>query len=109
MNKHNYVPRIIFVNVTDDYIQNRTFDNNICISSSGQLVIKSNVELTGNNRIIVDAGGKLIVDDGTLSNADIIVKPGATIRITHEGMVMTRRGFKAPLGAIVDIISGKIL
>ena len=88
---------------------NGQIDNNICISSTGQLVIKGDVELTGNNRIIVDAGGKLIVDGGTLSNADIIVKPGATIRITHEGMVMTRRGFKAPLGAIVDIKSGKIL
>ena len=82
--------------------------NNICVSCTGQLVIKGKVELTDNNRIIVDAGGKLIVDGGTLSNADIIVKPGATIRLIHEGMVVTRRGFTAPLGAIVDINSGKI-
>lgn len=83
--------------------------NNLCIPNTKQLTINSHVELAGNNRIIVDAGGMLFINGGTLYNADIVLKSGALLRISHDGVIKTRKGLKVPQGAIVDIKSGKII
>lgn len=82
---------------------------NICITSSGELTVQSNVELVGDCRVTVEAGGKLIIDGGTLSNVDLDLKPGASLQIINNGIIETRNGFEAPVGAIVDIIYGQIL
>lgn len=83
--------------------------SNIRIKSSGQLTIQNNVELKGNSRVIVESGGILIINGGTLSNADIQLKPGSTLRIINGGIIETRNGFEAPIGVVVDIVSGQIL
>jgi hypothetical protein len=81
----------------------------IRITSTGQLTIQSDVELMGNSRVIVEGGGKLIIDGGTLSNADLLLKAGASLQIINNGIIETRNGFEAPIGVKVDIINGKIL
>ena len=58
---------------------------------------------------IVEAGGQLIIDGGTLSNVDIVLKVGASLQIINGGIIETRNGFEAPLGAIVEIVHGQIL
>lgn len=83
--------------------------SNIRIKSTGQLTIQSDIELMGNSRVIVESGGKLIIDGGKLSNVDIDLKVGASLRIINGGVMETRTGFKAPVGAKVDIVHGKIL
>lgn len=83
--------------------------SNIRITSNGQLTIQSNIELMGNSRVIVESGGKLIISGGTLSNVDLVLKTGATLQITNGGIIETRNGFEAPVGAIVDIQYGQIL
>jgi hypothetical protein len=83
--------------------------SNIRITNSGQLTIQSDIELMGNCRVIVESGGSLIIDGGTLSNADIQLKPGSTLRVINGGNIETRNGFEAPVGALVDIVSGQIL
>lgn len=82
--------------------------SNIRITSSGQLTIQSEVELMGNSRVIVESGGQLVVDGGTLSNVDIDLKAGATLRIINGGIIETRNDFVAPVGAVVDIQHGSI-
>lgn len=82
---------------------------NICITSSGELTVQSNVELMGNSSVIVETGGKLIIDGGTLSNVDLVMKSGSSLRIVNNGIIETKNGFEAPLGALVDIEHGKIL
>ena len=77
---------------------------NIKITSIGQLTIQSDIELMGNSRFIVE-----IIDGGTLSNADILLKPGASLKIRNGGIIKTRNGFEAPLGTTVEIINGQIL
>ena len=74
----------------------------------GQLTIQSEVELMGNSRVIVESGGQLVVDGGTLSNVDIDLKAGATLRIINGGIIETRNDFVAPVGAVVDIQHGSI-
>lgn len=83
--------------------------SNLRITSTGQLTIQNDVELMGNSKVIVESGGKLIINGGTLSNVDLVLKPGATLRIINNGTLETRNGFEAPVGAIVDIQYGQIL
>lgn len=83
--------------------------SNIRITNTGQLTIQSNIELMGNSRVIVESGGKLIIDGGALSNVDLILKTGASLQIINGGIMETQNGLEAPVGAIVDIINGRIL
>lgn len=97
------IPTAIIMN-TDQQLY-----SNLRITSAGQLIIQNEVELMGNSQVIVESGGKLIINGGTLSNVDLILKPGATLRIINNGILETRDGFEAPIGAIVDIQYGQIL
>ena len=88
---------------------NQQLYSNIRIKSNVTLTIQSNVEMMGYSRVIVETGGTLIIDNKTLSNADIVLKTGATLRIINDGILQTRNGFEAPIGAIVEIQSGQII
>ena len=90
-------------------ITNQQLYSNIRITSTGQLTVQSNIELMGNSRVIVEAGGKLVINGGTLSNADLILKSGASLRIINGGTIETRNGFEAPVAPLVDIEYGQIL
>lgn len=82
---------------------------NILVKGSGQLTIQSDVTLMGNSRIIVESGGSLVIDGGNLSNAEIELKPGSSLRIINNGIIDTRNGFEVPIGAIVDATYGQIM
>lgn len=81
----------------------------IHIKSTGQLTIQGNIEAGENGIMTVESGGKLIIDGGRLSNVNLDLKPGATLRIMNGGIIETRNGFTAPIGAFVEISHGKIL
>lgn len=82
--------------------------SNIRIRSTGQLIIQSDIELEGSSSVIVEAGGRLIIDGGKLSNAEIVLKPGAFLSIVNNGVIETRNVFEATVGAIVEIEYGQI-
>lgn len=88
---------------------NQQLYSNIRITNTGQLCVQGNVELMGNSRVIVESGGILIINGGTLSNADLVLKAGASLRLINGGVIVTQNGFKAPVGATIDIINGQIL
>lgn len=94
--------------LTTDSIVYSTITDNLLISSTGQLTITSDVSMEYNAHLVVEAGGKLVIDGGRLSNVGLILRPGAILQIKNEGILETRKGFKAPKGAIVDIKSGEI-
>jgi hypothetical protein len=100
---------LLIIHNTRTMTTSRQLYSNIRILSTGQLTIQSDIELMGNSKVIVEAGGKLIIDGGTLSNIDIDLKVGATLRIINGGVMESRKGFKAPVGAKVEIIQGKIV
>lgn len=83
--------------------------SNIRITNSGKLTISSDIELMGNCKVMVESGGQLIIDGGTLSNVDLDLKPGSSLRLINGGVVETANGFDAPVGATVDIVYGQIL
>jgi V8-like Glu-specific endopeptidase len=94
--------------LTTDSTTYWSITENFLISSTGQLTITSDVSMDYNTHLVVDAGGKLIIDGGRLSNVDLTLRPGAILQIKNEGILETRKGFKAPKGAIVDVKSGGI-
>lgn len=83
--------------------------SNIRIKSTAHLTIQNNVELRGNCRVIVESGGQLIIDGGKLSNVDIELKTGATLKIINDGTIECHNNIIAPVGAIVNIVNGKII
>lgn len=84
------------------------FYGNIRVKGTGLLNIQSDIEMMGKSCIIVESGGKLIIDGGKLSNTELILKPESFLQIKNGGIVETRNGFKAPVGAKVLISKGKI-
>lgn len=100
---------LLIIPTTNTMNTDQQLYSNIRITSTGQLTIQSDVELMGNSRVIVEGGGKLIIDGGTLSNAELLLKAGASLQIINDGIIETRNGFEAPIGAKVDIVNGKIL
>ena len=85
----------------------------IGINTSESLQSSFNLGCSGENGTdaMISGAGKAVlkINGGTLSNVDLILKPGATLRIINNGILETRDGFEAPIGAIVDIQYGQIL
>lgn len=87
---------------------NEQLYGNIRIKGTGQMNIQSDIEMMGNSCVIVEPGGKLIIDGGTLSNAELVLKPESILQIINGGKIEARNGFKAPVGARVLIDNGRI-
>lgn len=82
--------------------------SNIRIKNTAQLTVQGEIELMETSRVIVESGSTLIIDGGTLSNADIILQVGSVLKIKNGGLIETRNGFEAPVGAIIYIEDGQI-
>ena len=72
--------------------------------------ITGTTTLTGNARIRVCEGGTLVVDGGTIQNADITMVPGSTVILRNGGKINMASGkdFDAPNGVTVNLESGEI-
>ena len=100
---------LLMISTSETMNADQQLYSNIRITSRGQFIIQSDVELMGNSRMIVDSGGKLIINGGSLSNVDLVLKPGASLQIINNGIIETRNGFNAPVGAIVNVAYGQII
>lgn len=100
---------LLVISTDSTMTTNHDLYGNVRISESGRLTIQSNVSLQGNSCVIVESGGKLVIDGGTLSNVNLILKIGSSLRIINNGTLDTKNGFDAPKGATVDIQYGQIL
>ena len=66
--------------------------------------------MNGGAKIIVNSGGVLIVDGGTIQNANIEMKAGSQIVIKNAGTVNTLSniGLTVPVGANAAILYGTV-
>lgn len=97
--------------VTDSTITARAFwYRNTVVWDSAQLTIKSPITLYGSTKIIVEPNGELVIDGGTLQNADIELNVGSRLVLKNGGTIIMRKGkdFYAPIGATVKIENGLI-
>lgn len=104
------LPTGITINNNTIFDLNSLFPFRLGIVNGGRLTISATTTLTGDSKIRVCEGGTLVVDGGTLQNADITMVPGSTLIIRNGGVINMASGkeFKAPIGAIVTIESGEI-
>ena len=92
------------------YSLNNSISYRLGIVDGGIYTITGTMTMIGDSKIRVCEGGVLIVDGGTIQNADITMVPGCTVIIRNNGKINMALGktFEAPLGATVTIESGEI-
>ena len=89
---------------------NSTMTNRIGIVKNGVLTITGTVTMAGDAKIRVCENGTLIVDGGTIQNANLELVPGCHLIVRNNGTISMASGlsFDAPVGAIIDIDEGII-
>ena len=87
INKHNYVPRVIFVNTTDNYIQNKVFDD----IDVDYYYIKDATISAGYN--ITDS----------IPYGNVIIESGSKLSITNRKGVRIKNSFECKLGGELQI------
>lgn len=87
LNKHNYVPRIIYVNVTDSYIQNKAFDD-------------ENIEYYYLKNGTISAGYDVTT---SIPEGNVSIENGNKLNIDKSGGVIIKNGFKCKLGGTLKI------
>ena len=104
------LPEGITIKTPLTYSSNTSISYRIGIVNGGILTITGTTTLAGYSRIRVCEGGVLIVDGGTLQNADITMVPGSSMIIRNNGKINMATGkvFEAPTGATVNIECGEI-
>ena len=88
-----------------------SINRNIVIPSNATLSVNNILNMFGHVTITVSNGGKLIVDNGLITNAEILLSAGSQFELMNGGTVVlrTNTSFSAPTGAIVDISHGRII
>lgn len=106
----NPLPPGITINTPMIYASNSPTSFRLGIVDGGVLTITGTTTLTGLSNIRVCEGGVLIVDGGTIQNADITMVPGSQLIVRNNGKIYMASGkeFEAPKGAYVNIESGEI-
>jgi len=58
--------------------------------------------------LVVNRGGKLLVENCTLNNVNLIVNPGGNVEVREDGNIKTcsSRDFSIPLGATLEMSTG---
>lgn len=113
MSEYGYLlplPDGVTINTPTIYSQNNTIDFRIGIVKNGVLTINGTTTLSGNSRIRVCENGTLIVDGGTLQNANIEMVPGSSLIVRNGGIINIASGqdFDIPVGVQVNIEDGVI-
>ena len=104
----NYTESTVVISTIVVWSANQQIYDDIVISSGGQLTIQGSTEMMGTTDVTVQSGGKLVIDSGNLSNVNLILNSGSSLEITNGGVLESRSGFSAPVGATVVITNGKI-
>lgn len=104
------LPDGVTIKTNISYAADSTITQRIGIVNGGTLTISGNSTLSGYAKIRVCEGGVLIVDGGSISDADLDLVPTSTLILRNGGTINMASGksFHAPVGAIVQIESGEI-
>ena len=104
------LPSGITIKTPVTYSSNSSTSYRLGIVNGGSLTITETTTLTGNSKIRVCEGGALIVDGGTLQNADITMVPGSQLIVRNNGIINMASGktFEAPEGVVINIENGEI-
>lgn len=103
-------PCVSTISATIAYTGNQSLSCWLGILSGGVLTISGTMTMNGNSKIKVCNGGTLIVDGGTIQDANLFLAPGSHVILRNNGVINMAAGvtFDASVGAVVDIESGEI-
>lgn len=104
------LPAGITIKTMITYVGNYTLTHRIGIVNGGTLRITGTRTLAGNAKIRVCEGGTLIVDGGSLLNANLELIPGSQVIVRNNGRINMATGvsFDAPQGVVVNVENGNI-
>ena len=96
---------------TTTWNTNRTHCGNIIVTNNATLTITAELTMNPAAKIIVQNGGTLIVNAGTIQNATIDVQSSAKIQLLNNGTLYLKRfgNLNVQLGAEADIEYGSVL
>ena len=100
---------ITSINSSVNWDDNNAVDKLVLIEQGGVLEISTTVDV-GSGTIIVQNGGKLIVNGGILNNAAIEVESGGSLQIINNGTINLRSSAALNIqnGGSLDFVSGYI-
>lgn len=109
-NISNLYPSGITIKTSRTYDTNMSLTNRVGIVNNGILTITSTINMIDGAHIRVCEGGILIIDGGTLQNANITMIPGSTLILRNNGKInmASNLSFDASKGVVVNIESGEI-
>lgn len=104
------LPAGVTVKTEVTYNSNQQDSQRYGIVNGGVLRITGHLTMTGSASIRVCEGGMLIVDGGTIQDADIQMIPGSTLIVRNNGKInmASNKTFYAPVGTLVNIENGEI-
>ena len=87
-------PRSIIEQIRNTKIWNTHTDmcGDLYIESGGNLTIKSSAKLQPTRTIYVYNGGKLIIEGGSIDNANVVIYSGGTLEIRNNGKLILGKG-----------------
>jgi C1A family cysteine protease len=94
----------------NNYSENLAQYNSITIPYGCTYTLFGSMIGIGNASIIVENGGKLIIDGGIWANAKLYLSSGATLEIKNGGKIYmsSSRNFEVSIGSIANIENGEI-
>lgn len=100
----------LVINDSVEYNTRQCLYSHIKIVQNGTLIVKNILNLLGLVTITIENGGKLVIDGGTITNANLDMKDGSQLKLLNDGLLVCRTNsdFSAPQGAIVYLNYGKI-
>jgi len=103
-------PADVTITNTETISTNQTLNNSIEIANGGTLTIQSTVTLSDNAFIRVGQNGTLIVNGGTINNANIATMPGGNVMMVNNGTINNAndKSFKVLKGATMNLQYGVI-
>lgn len=103
-------PNGVTINTPISYDTNRVLSNRLGIVKDGALTITSDITMTDDTIIRVCENGKLIVDGGSIQNANLQLIPGCEVVLRNGGTINMANNceLNVPIGAVVTIKDGEI-
>lgn len=113
INEYGYLQQLscgTTINTSLVFTGNQAISCNLGIVNGGSLTINGIATITDDANIRVCEGGTLIVDGGTIQDANLTLVPGCALILRNGGIIRMASGktFEAPVGAIVSVESGEI-
>lgn len=111
-----YVKNDIYYNYPLEITNNETWDfkirlyNDVVVNSGSILTINCNVLMPNNSKFIVNSGGQLILDGGSITNTSLIANSGSNITILGDGYLKLSSTGNLDInnGAVLDQKNGTI-